>query len=37
MTCNNSFGTAEPERRKMAKSRFEMLNEEETAELLNDK
>ena len=34
---NNGFGTAEPESRKMADSWFEMLNEEETAELLNDK
>ena len=31
-TRNNGFGTADPQSAKMADSRFETLNEEETAE-----
>ena len=37
MSRNKGFGVTEPESRKMADSKFETLNEEETAELLNDK
>ena len=36
-SLNNGFGAAEPESRTMADSRFETLNEEDIAELLNDK
>ena len=37
MSHNNGFDTAEPESKKMVDSRFEMLDKEETAELLNGK